>query len=242
MNPQKIVIPVKTRFLVSLILGVALALPVVATAAVAGDLEVTVVTADGKAVAGGALFVFDREIPLQEGGGKYVVKGLPDRRIAVTAEGPAATSPGPPPTRFIGVTEVKTRAGKKESIKVTLRPVTDINAFCCGCHPAAGEPAKADQIRRDLHASGKQLTARYLPQVTAHNEKVARQRREKDPKVQPQFPIPLEERIVIEGGKEVIRPFYTCESCHTLHLKTSWDSILRAPFITGNDMCAGCHY
>ena len=143
-------------------------------------------------------------------------------------------------TRFLGVTDVKTLAGKTVAVKVTLQQVTDINAYCSGCHPAVGEPAKPDTIFRDLHVSGKELTARYLPQVKAHNDRVAEQRRGKDPKAR--HPIQLEQRLVVVDGKEVLRPFYTCESCHTLHLKTPWNKGLRAPFIEANDLCVGCHY
>lgn len=208
-------------------------------AAVAGDLEITVAGVDGKEVASGTLIVNDREIPLRAGGA-YLVKGLPDRRIAVTAEGPAVRPEGKPATRFIGVSDVKTVKGKKVAVTVTLQPVTDINAYCSSCHPAVGEPAKPDTIFRDLHISGKELTARYLPQVKAHNEMVAEQRKTKMPKAR--HPIPLEERLVTVGGKEVLRPFYTCESCHTMHLRTPWDKALRAPFLEANDLCVGCHY
>jgi predicted CXXCH cytochrome family protein len=219
------------------LLGFALA--VVPVAVSAGDLEITVSGVDGREVASGTLIVNDKEIPLRVGG-PYLVKGLPDRRIAVTAEGPAERQAGKPATRYLGVADIKTLPGKKVSVKVTLQPVTDMNAYCSGCHPARGEPAKPDTIFRDLHVSGKELTARFLPQVKVHNERVAEQRRNKDPKAR--HPIPLEDRLVVVNGKEVLRPFYTCESCHTLHLRTPWEKAMRAPYIEANDLCVGCHY
>ena len=56
------------------------------------------------------------------------------------------------------------------------------------------------------------------------------------------LPMPLEERTVKIGGKEVKRTFYTCESCHTLHSTTPGGKYARAPFREKSDLCKICHF
>ena len=228
---------VKTSAWVSIALGAALT--AAGAAAHAGDLEVSVTGPAGRAVASGSVIVLDREYPMPAPGKTLVIKGLPDRRIAVTAEGPAELKAGQPTARLVGVADIKTLPGKTVAAAVTLQPVTDLSAWCSSCHPAAGEPAKPDQILRDLHPSGKELSEHFFKNVKAHNAKVAEQRRKKDPKAQ--YPIPLEERIVVVGGKKVVKQFYVCESCHTLHLRTPWAKAVRAPYDESNDLCSACH-
>ena len=225
------------RFLAVFLAGAALALPFVA---VAGDLEITVDVPGGKTLTGGALFVLDRELPIPASGAKTLVQGLPDRRIAVTVDGVAKNASGKGTSRLIGVAEVETIAGKTLKVEVKIAEVSDIEAFCLGCHPTRDKKALPGQIYRDLHQSGKELTEKYLDQVKAHNKRVEELRKTKAPN--PPYPIPLEERVVKVGGKNVVRQFYTCESCHTPHLKTPWGKLMRAPYEKGNDLCVGCHY
>lgn len=211
-----------------------------APVALAGDLEITVAVPAGTSLTGGTLIVLERELPLPAAGGKTLVKGLADRRIAVTVDAAAKKGSGKGTSRLLGVAEVETQAGKTLSVEVKLAEVSDIEAFCSGCHPTRDKKALPGQIYRDLHPSGKELTGKYLDQVKAHNKKVEAQVKAKDPNAF--HPIPLQERVIKVGGKDVVKQFYTCESCHTAHLKTPWGKLMRAPFERGNDLCVGCHY
>ena len=223
--------------LVVLLAGTVLAAPPVA---IAGDLEITVTVPAGKSLTGGTLIVLDREFPIPATGAKTLVKGLPDQRIAVAVDAVAKKGSGKGASRLIGVAEVETQAGKTLPLEVKIAEVTDIEAFCSGCHPVRGKKALPGQIFRDLHPSGKELTAKYIDQVNAHNKKVEVLRAAKAPN--PPFPIPLEERVVKVAGKDVVKQFYTCESCHTPHMKTTWGKLMRASYERGNDLCVGCHY
>lgn len=227
----------KLGVVAALLAGVVLSL---SPAVMAGDLEVTVTVPAEKALEGGTLIVFERELPVPTAGEKVLVKGLPDRRIAVTVDAVAKKGTGKGASRLLGVADVETVAGKTLSIEVKLAEVPDIEAFCLGCHPTRNKKALPGQIYRDLHPSGKELTGKYVDQVKAHNRKVEAQRKAKDPNAA--YPIPLDQRAVKVGGKEVVKQFYTCESCHTAHLRTPWAKLMRASFERGNDLCVGCHY
>lgn len=212
----------------------------VASTAMAGDLEITVTVPAGTSLTGGTLIVIDRELPIPASGEKMLVQGLPDRRIAVTVDAVAKKGPGKSTIRLVGVAEVETSAGKTLPVVVKIVEVSNIETFCLVCHPTRDKKGLPGQIYRDLHPSGKELTEKYLEQVKAHNKKVETLRAAKAPN--PPYPIPLEARVVRIGGKDVVRQFYTCESCHTPHLKTQWAKLMRASFERGNDLCVGCHY
>lgn len=228
---------VKLGVVAALLAGVVLSL---SPAVMAGDLEVTVTVPAGQSLQGGTLIVFERELPLPAAGEKVLVKGLPDRRIAVTVDAVARKGTGKGATRLLGVAEVETVAGKTLLVEVKVAEVSDIEAFCLGCHPTRDKKALPGQIYRDLHPSGKELTGKYVDQVKAHNKKVEAQVKAKAPNAFHR--IPLQERVVKVAGKDVVKQFYTCESCHTPHLKTPWGKLMRAPFEKGNDLCVGCHY
>jgi hypothetical protein len=205
--------------------------------AFAGDLEVVTKVGDGKAIVSGVLIADGQSIPIADGAMK-ALKGLPDKRIAVTVD--ALVLSGKNKVRYLGVTAVKTLPGASVPVTVTLQPVADVEAFCTGCHPSRGEAVKPDQVMRDVHVSNKELTEKYLAQVKAYNEKVQVALKNKAPN--PSLPIPFEERLVKVAGKEVKKFFFTCESCHTTHLKTSWGKSARASFDRPSTLCTGCHY
>lgn len=201
----------------------------------AGDLEVSIAVADGKRIASGVLIAEDRSLPIT-GAGKMKISGLPDKRIAVTVDAVVGEQGG---VRYLGVTEVKTLPGKSLSLTVTIKPVADIEAFCSGCHPARGETLKPGQVFRDVHVSGKEMPARYLGQVDKYNAEAELQRTSKAKN--PQLPILLEKRVVKVDGKNVVRLFCTCESCHTTHLITPWKRRVRAGYLGSSVLCEGCH-
>ena len=204
--------------------------------ALAGDLEVSIVVADGKSITSGTLTVEDQSFALPIGG-KKVVSGLPDKRIAVTVDAIVGEKGG---VRYLGVADIKTLPGKTVPATVTIAPVADIEAFCSGCHPNKGDTAKPNQIVRDVHATGKELTGRYLDQVAKYNAAAELQRKEKAKN--PQLPILLDKRLVKVGGKDVVKFFYTCESCHTAHVVTPWARQIRGPYRKSSVFCEGCHY
>ena len=206
----------------------------------AGSLEISVKAPWGKAAPPGRLIVLDRELPIPAAGEKILVKDLPDRRIAVSVDAQSVKAGAKGAVRYIGVGDVTTVPSATVAVEVVVAEVKEIDPFCSGCHPAKGMPVKADQIVRDVHVTGKELTGKYLEQVQAHNKKVQTKLKNKEPN--PPLPIVLEERIVKVAGKEVKKQFFTCESCHTVHLKTPWLRYMRAGFERSNDLCVGCHY
>jgi hypothetical protein len=211
-----------------------------ATLSFAGDLEVTVVTVDGKKIREGVVYASDQAVKIGSGGGKTIIRGIPEQRTAVTADVRVGKSGGKDDLRYVGVDEGFPAKGTPDAVKITVKPAKDINAFCSECHPSRGEPVKRGQIPRDIHATGKELTGRYLEQPAKFLEFIEKWRKER--KDQPPEPIVLEERIVKVNGKEVKKYFYTCESCHTLHWKTPWTKYSRAAFREMGTLCAGCHY
>ena len=211
-----------------------------ATLAFAGDLEVKVVTADGKKIREGMIYASDQAVKIDPAGGKTIIRGIPEQRTAVTVDARVGKAGGKDDVRYLGVEEGFPARGTPDAMTVTLKPVKDINAFCLGCHPSRGEPVKRGQIVRDIHASGKELSGRYLEQVPKFQEFI--EKRRKESKERPPEPIVLEERLVKVDGKEVKKYFYTCESCHTLHWKTPWTKYARAAFREMGTLCAGCHF
>jgi len=210
-----------------------------AARAFAGDLEVTVVAADGKKIREGVVYASDKAVKIDGSGGKTIIRGIPELRTAVTADVRVGKG-GKDDVRYLGVEEGFPARGTPDAVTVTVKPVKDVNAFCSGCHPGRGEPIKRGQIERDVHASGKELTGRYLEQVPKFLEFI--EKRKKESKERPPEPIVLEERLVKVNGKEVKKYFYTCESCHTLHWKTPWTKYSRAAFREMGTLCAGCHF
>ena len=204
----------------------------------AADIEVQVATVDGKKFTG-TLYAGGQALPVDSGKAKLAVRNLDLRkRLAIAADLKVAEGKGKPPLRYVGLVEVFPGRG---TVQVKAEPVKDMNVFCSGCHPSEKEPVKEGQIVRDLHASGRELTGRYLAQVGKFNKEYIEAKR-KQGKERPPEPVVLEERVVIVNGKEVKKYFYTCESCHTLHWKTPWEKYARAAFTEKSTLCAGCHY
>lgn len=206
----------------------------------AGDLEVTVVAADGKKIREGVVYAADQAARLEKGVVKVTVRGIPEQRTAVTADVRVGAAGGKDDVRYLGVVEGFPSRGTPAAVKVTVSPVKDMDAFCAGCHPSAGQPVKQGQIVRDIHSSGKEITGRHLEQVPKFAEFIEKRRTES--KERPPEPIVLEERLVKVNGKDVKKYYYTCESCHTLHWKTPWGKYARAAFREMGTLCAGCHF
>ena len=230
----------KTKKTVCAISALATCLLFGATLSFAGDLEVTVVAADGKKIREGVVYASDQAVKIGSAGGKTIIRGLPEQRTAVTADVRVGKAGGKDDVRYVGVEEGFPARGTPDAVTVKVQPVKDINAFCSGCHPSRGEPVKRGQIVRDVHASGKELSGRHLAQVPKFLEFI--EKRRKESKERPPEPIVLEERLVKVDGKEVKKFFYTCESCHTLHWKTPWTKYSRAAFREMGTLCAGCHF
>lgn len=206
----------------------------------AGDLEVTVSTADGKKFKSGVLYAGDQAIELKEGAGPIVVRNLTDRRLGIAVDLKVGQGLFKDDLRYLGVTESFPTDGTPAPVTVTAQPVPDIDAFCSGCHPSQGQPVAKGQIVRDIHVSGKELAERYRGQVVLFNRDIIGSFR-KEGKERPPEPVVLDERVVKVGGKDVKKIFYTCESCHTLHWKTPWGQYARAEFFKRGTLCAGCH-
>ena len=207
-----------------------------------GDFEVTVVAADGKKFKDCTVYANDQKVALGESGGPAIAKGIPavlDASYAVTAEARVPQGAGKPDVRYIGVTEATPEANTTVKVKVSLKPVDSINDYCSTCHPGPGQRVKPGQMKRDVHPSGKPLLGRYREQVGKYNATVEKLRKEGKPTGEL---ILLEARVVKEGGKDVRREFYTCESCHTLHWVTPYTKYARANFLEQGDLCTGCHY
>ncbi len=203
-----------------------------------GDAEITVATADGRKFATCTVYARNRSFQLATADEKSLATGLPaEERIAFTAD--ARVGDGESAVRYVGTAEASVDVGKIKKVKITLKPIKDIDSYCRECHPTKGQKITRGQIMRDLHVSGKPLEGRYLDQVKARNAKVEQLRREGKPADEP---ILLEERIVKVAGKGVKKQFYTCESCHTLHLVTPFRKYARAEYSSKSDLCLGCHY
>lgn len=204
-----------------------------------GNLEVTVDLEGAKDFRSLTIYVKDRSETLKKGDKSRLFENLPAGGCVVTADAEVSQGWFKPSLRYLGVEPAGVVKGKTEKMTVTLRPVDDIDRFCLECHPEGRVPTRRGQILRDAHTSGKILGDRYLPQVEKYNRKVADQEKGA---VEKYFPIRLDEREVDVNGRKVKRLFYTCESCHTLHLETPFTSNAVAPFRNRADLCVGCHY
>lgn len=203
-----------------------------------GDAEITVATADGRKFATCTVYARSHSFQLATADEKNLATGLPaGERIAFTAD--ARVGAGESAVRYVGTAEASVAVGKIKKVKITLKPIKDIDSYCRECHPTKGEKIARGQIMRDIHVSGKPLEGRYLDQVKAQNAKVEQLRKEGKPAGEP---ILLEERIVKVAGKDVKKQFYTCESCHTLHAVTPFRKYARAEYSNKSDLCLGCHY
>lgn len=203
-----------------------------------GDAEVAVVMTDGKKFTACTVYARDKAFQLTSADQKSLAAGLPaDERIAFTAD--ARVVAGEAAVRYVGTAEATLAAGAVTKVKVTLKPIKDIDTYCRECHPTKGQRIPRGQIMRDVHVSGKALEGRYLDQVKAHNAKVEQLRKAGKPSSEP---IVLEERVVKVAGKDVKKLFYTCESCHTPHAVTAFRKYARAEYLAKSDLCVGCHY
>ena len=202
-----------------------------------GTAEITVVMVDGKKFATCAVYARNRTFTIASAAEVSVAEGLPaDQRIAITAD--AVVGEGAAATRYVGVTETSLEPDAVKKVKVTLKPIKDIDSYCHGCHPMKKERFQEGQIIRDIHVTGKEIPGKYLERVRLQNTEAERLRREGKPA---NLPILLEERIVKVAGKEVRKYFYTCESCHTPHAVTPFRKYARAEYIEKSDLCIGCH-
>jgi predicted CXXCH cytochrome family protein len=203
-----------------------------------GDAEITVVLADAMKFTSCTVYAREQVFSPASADEKSLALRLPaEERIAFTADARVGT--GESVARYMGTAEASVDAGKTKKVKITLKPIKDIDSYCRECHPTKGQKIPRGQIVRDVHVSGKPLEGKYLDQVKAHNTKAETLRKEGKPANEP---ILLEERIVKVAGKDVKKQFYTCESCHTLHAVTPFRKYARAEFLEKSDLCLGCHY
>jgi hypothetical protein len=203
-----------------------------------GDAEIAVVLGDGKKFTDCTVYARHRTLQVTPDDPKGLAQGLPaEERIAITAD--AHVGSGAAAVRYVGTAEATIDAGALTKVKVTLKPVKDMDLYCRECHPTKGQRIPRGQIMRDVHVSGKVLEGRYLDQVKAHNAKVEQLRKEGKPAGEP---VVLEERVVKVNGKDVKKLFYTCESCHTLHAETAFRKYARAEYLQKSDLCVSCHY
>jgi len=204
-----------------------------------GDIEVTITAEGGKTVKSCTVHAKTQQASLARGEIVRRIPRVPAGRLAVTADAQVGQGWFRPAARYVGVTDTAVAADKLEKVVVVLRPVASINDYCSTCHPEPGQRVPPGQIARDVHVSGRELGPRYLAQVKKHNETVARLEKEGKPH---NHPVPLEEREVVVDGRKVKKPFYTCESCHTLHLDLGFTDYARAPFRNKSDLCVACHF
>lgn len=206
-----------------------------------GDVEVTVEVEGGKPFQSCTVFVKNQEVRVAEAGRPVRATGVPQGRVAVLADARVAPGVFKGTVRAMGVAEVAVNPGGVARVKLVVKPVVDLDAFCLGCHPSGRDKSvrpQPGQIIRDVHASNQPLGEKYLKQLRKYNETVERLKKEKKPH---NYPIVTEERTVIVAGKETKQIFYTCESCHTLHIETPHTDNARAPFRLAADLCVGCH-
>ena len=203
-----------------------------------GTIEVEVSLEGDGAYETVALTLRDRVVTLK-GGQRHLFREVPPGRYALTGE--ATVSSGSPRSvrRYLAVADVTVKPNQAAGAHLTLRAVETVDAFCSGCHPSPGEPADGGRIVRDLHPSGRALDAADRRHVEEYNKKISASPAGGET---PALPIKLEEREEEEKGRKIVRMYYTCESCHTPHLKTKYANYCIAPFREGSDLCLGCHY
>jgi len=203
-----------------------------------GKLEVSVAVKGGVVLDACTLYLKERAVELGKGTTKTVFEAVPQARYTIAGDATLKTSSGEI-KRYVGVQEASVSGNKTSKVTLTLTETTNIEAFCSGCHPGAGDPVEKGQIVRDVHVSGRILgKKKYLDQVAKYNARIAQLAKEGKPH---NLPIVLEKRKVVEGGTTVEREFYTCESCHTLHWERGHSSYARAPFRKSGELCQGCH-
>lgn len=210
-----------------------------------GDLKVIFAIPAKATLKQATVFAKERSVPAPAAGQEVLVAGVQVGKAAVTVD--AVVEEGGKKKRLMGVTETTVVEGPPQNVAVKLAEVTAIDAFCLPCHPNPRDPkvkVKPGQIVRDIHSSGREYPEkgrdRYLAQNKAHNERIARLEKEGKPH---SYAMPLDERVVkLKGGKEVTKYFYTCETCHTLHLSTPWVRYVRAAYRDKSDLCVGCHF
>lgn len=210
-----------------------------------GSLEVTVEFAGGKPMKSAVIFAADQERTVTSFTEPVRFDGIPEGKLGVVVEAEPSTGLTKGTKRFLGAAEVQVQGGAVQKVTVSVARVDSLEAFCLGCHPNPRDPkvkVKPGQIPRDIHVTGKEFPAKlqknYMDQWKAHHDTIAKLEKEGKPH---NLPMPLEERIVKVGGKDVKKLFYTCETCHTLHKRTPWD-YERAPFRTKADLCVACHF
>lgn len=211
-----------------------------------GELEVTVAVADGKSIKSGVIYAKTQQGRLEEAGKAVRISGVPTGRIAVTVEAQISQGLFRGTKRYLGVVDTWVQESAVQKVAVSIAPVEIIDEFCLACHPSAQDPKfkpVPGVLVRDIHVSGREFpegkSAQYLAAVKQHNDKVARLEKEGKPH---DSAMPLEERTVKVGGREVKRFFFTCESCHTLHLTTPGGKYARARFREKPDLCRSCHF
>lgn len=210
-----------------------------------GSIEVSVTFPGGKPLKDTMIYADDQQIKITSPGAPVKIDNIPVGRLAVTVEGEAAQGLVRGQKRYLGVSEVTVRENAVETVTVSVRKVDNIEEFCLGCHPNPRDPkvkVLPGQIPRDIHASGKEFPektrTKYMAELKIYNDYVAKLEKEGKPHG---LPIPLEERLVKVGKKEVKKLYYTCESCHTLHQRTAW-KYARSPFRNDPGLCVGCHF
>jgi hypothetical protein len=211
-----------------------------------GDLEVTVVVVDGKSLKSGTISAKTQRATVEDAGKAIRLTGVPVGRTAVTVEAQISLGLFKGSKRYLGVADTGVQENGLQKVTVSIAPVETIDDFCLACHPNATDPnykPVPGVIIRDIHVSGKEFpaakSAQYLGSVKQHNDRMARLEKEGKPH---NLPMPLEERVVKVGGKDVKRIYFTCESCHTLHQPTPGGKYARAPFREKSDLCKICHF
>ncbi len=208
-----------------------------------GDLEVTVVLEGGKSFKECRLYAFDRTVEVEDAGKPVSIKGIPAKKTAVTADALVRQGWFRPYLRYIGVETAYVLENQKAKVTVTLRSVGPmeeniIDSFCLTCHPDADQPAEKWQITRDVHKSGRALRPNFISQIKSYNDTIARLEKAGQPHY---LPMKTVEKVVEEKGKRVRKTFFTCESCHTLHLQTPYYLYTIAPFREQGYLCVACH-
>lgn len=203
-----------------------------------GKVEVKVEVSGGGELQTCTLYLKERAVELAKGATTALLEEVPQARYALAGDATVKTAAGEI-KRYVGIEPVAVGGNKTAKVTLKLDILTDMEAFCSGCHPGAGEPVEKGQIVRDIHVSGKVLEKKkHLDQVAKYNAQIELLIKGGKPH---NLPIVLEKRMVVEGGKEVEKEFFTCESCHTLHWERGSTSYARAPFRKSADLCQGCH-
>jgi hypothetical protein len=211
-----------------------------------GSVKVTVAVPAKGTLKKATVYAKTQTAAVAAAGQEILIAGVPVGKTAVTVDAMVEEGAKKELKRHLGVAELTVVENEVGAAAVTLVPVPDVDAYCLGCHPNPRDPKtklKPGQIARDIHSSGREYPERgrdkYLSVNRAFNDKVAKLEKEGKPH---SLRMPLEERIVKVGGKNVKKYFYTCETCHTLHQTTPWIRYARAAYRDSSDLCVGCHF